>query len=88
MRKNIVEIKKNYSKCPKCGGTIYKCPVCERWFPLEETEVHHIDGMGYNNSSKNLIRLCRRCHRRIHGIFRYPPLPPFEEQKRMVKLCW
>jgi 5-methylcytosine-specific restriction endonuclease McrA len=41
------------------------CAMCDR---LESVEIHHIDGNRSNSSPKNLIPLCRVCHRRNYTL--------------------
>jgi 5-methylcytosine-specific restriction endonuclease McrA len=40
--------------CAKCGK--------------ESTHVHHIDMNPLNNSPKNLLRLCEKCHKQLHAL--------------------
>lgn len=61
-RKIFDQINPNDHKCYFCG--------------LEETaehlhDIHHVDCNHYNNSKENLMKLCRRCHIRLHKIYKY-----------------
>lgn len=49
--KRYNRLKKSY--CEKCKGT-------------KVIQLHHIDGDKRNNSSKNLINLCNKCHNYEH----------------------
>lgn len=40
--------------------------VCEICGATENIDVHHKDGNYQNNSSDNLVTLCRSCHMKIH----------------------
>ena len=46
-------------------GENYPCEICEKivWSP----EIHHIDRDRQNNNPDNLLVVCMRCHKRIHG---------------------
>lgn len=49
-----------------------KCYFCN----IEETEdkkhdIHHVDCNHYNNDPKNLMKLCRSCHIKLHKIYKY-----------------
>ncbi|MCD2204434.1 HNH endonuclease signature motif containing protein [Halobacterium sp. KA-6] len=48
----------------------YTCPSCgyEARGVDGEFHVHHIDGDWLNGHPLNLIGLCARCHKRVHGI--------------------
>lgn len=42
--------------------------VCEICKSDRFLVVHHVDGDRKNNSQDNLIKVCRRCHAKIHGL--------------------
>lgn len=44
----------------------YRCQICGR---KSDLICHHIQplGMGGTNNSRNLVTLCKSCHKRIHG---------------------
>jgi len=39
-------------------------------------EIHHIDMFRTNNKPENLVRLCVKCHRGLHGVVRTCLRPP------------
>lgn len=45
----------------------YRCAVCDN---LKNIEVHHIDGNRKNNTGRNLVSLCRKCHVRVELLDR------------------
>lgn len=47
------KLKKKHTSCTLCKSNKY-------------LDIHHIDKNRRNNSVKNLIILCRSCHRRVH----------------------
>lgn len=55
-KKNYREIAKNVEPC--------KCFCCGKIF--NKIIVHHMDGNNENNYSKNLVKVCQRCHHLIH----------------------
>ena len=44
------------------------CADCGR--QIQNSEIHHIDKNPLNNSSKNLVELCKGCHEKRH----HPPI--------------
>lgn len=42
-----------------------KCLLCSS---NNKVEIHHRDGNKRNNTTKNLLTLCRKCHRLLHSI--------------------
>lgn len=56
-------------KCPKCKTTNIwgdeVCYICGK--KNLDHEVHHIDGNTKNNSTDNLLLVCKNCHKKIHG---------------------
>ena len=80
-RKKKKELFDKYKDLERFGGNKakvlardrHKCVIC---FSQDKLNVHHIDGSGggrwtsykdANNSMKNLVTLCFKCHRRVHG---------------------
>lgn len=62
--KNGISIENNYrgkfrgpNECYFCGRT-------------SSVDIHHLDGNHNNNDKKNLIQLCRSCHKRLHYIYK------------------
>ena len=51
------------------------CVVC--MFPARD--LHHRDGDPENNSTQNLVPVCRRCHRRHHEGPPHPALSPLKK---------
>jgi len=44
------------------------CYLCHQKFGNRKgLEIHHINRNSGDNSMRNLITLCRRCHRQLHG---------------------
>lgn len=41
----------------------YKCQFC---WSEKNIEVHHLDRNRKNNDPKNMLTLCRKCHREFH----------------------
>ena len=41
------------------------CYFCDA---KKNLNIHHIDLDNKNNVRRNLVTLCRRCHRRLHGL--------------------
>ena len=56
-RKLVFAVEKRPELCSVCGDT-------------HEIEVHHIDADPFNNDSKNLDILCKKCHRKEHARLR------------------
>jgi 5-methylcytosine-specific restriction endonuclease McrA len=53
--------KEKYKSLPK------KCPICKSF----KTEVlHHIDGNNSNDTTENLLGLCKKCHVEVHKVIR------------------
>ena len=72
-------------ECPNCKTRNYwgdkSCYICEN----ERQLIHHINGNQNDNSTKNLLPLCNKCHHRIH----HPPKNDLgewkiSEQERML----
>lgn len=38
--------------------------TCQKCGKMDDLDVHHIDGDRLNNNPKNLITLCKKCHRK------------------------
>lgn len=38
--------------------------TCQKCGKMNDLDVHHIDGDRLNNNPKNLITLCKKCHRK------------------------
>ena len=39
---------------------------CEKCKLFKATQIHHIDKKRKNNLNSNLMKLCRKCHQKIH----------------------
>jgi hypothetical protein len=48
----------------------YICQCCYSEFESRGLDVHHVDRNIHNNDDKNLITVCKSCHRAIHGTER------------------
>jgi 5-methylcytosine-specific restriction enzyme A len=61
--RHIVFNRDNYI-CQECGIK------CDRSTPSRTPNCHHIIplGKGGTNHYSNLITLCRRCHKKLHGL--------------------
>lgn len=44
-----------------------ECYFCGR---INSVDIHHLDTNHDNNDKKNLIQLCRSCHKRLHYIYK------------------
>jgi len=44
----------------------YMCQICGASLLHKKLVVHHIDYNHFNNSTDNLITLCKRCHYLVH----------------------
>jgi 5-methylcytosine-specific restriction endonuclease McrA len=49
----------------------YRCRLCQATADdgIRNLIIHHIDGTKVNNTTGNLITLCRKCHPSIHNRF-------------------
>ena len=49
----------------------YKCQACKG---VEELQVHHVKyirgGKIWDSPAKDLVTLCRECHKKVHGILK------------------
>lgn len=45
---------------------IQKHIKCEKCKLFKATQIHHIDKNRKNNLNSNLMKLCRKCHQKIH----------------------
>lgn len=43
-------------------------PCCEICNSTENLCIHHLDKNHSNNAPENLVRLCRKCHAKVHGL--------------------
>ncbi len=70
-KKRLLKYWSNYHRNKSFGGKYekvlkrdnYKCMLCKSKNMLI---IHHIDKNIANNTEKNLVVLCRRCHPKIH----------------------
>jgi len=62
-----VKLRKNQKK-----AVCYFCNNKNIWGrkPYSTLYAHHVDENVSNDSKKNLISLCRKCHARLHHIYR------------------
>lgn len=55
--KYLAQFKDNKAKCDKCGKTALDITL----------DLHHKDGNSANNSYKNIVIYCEKCHKIIEG---------------------
>ena len=55
----------------KYNYTCQKCGVDRDFIPSIPIDIHHIDGMPWNNNERNLIVLCRKCHNELENKTNY-----------------
>ena len=68
------------------GVDTTKCQECGKIFGKERKDVHHIDKNPLNNNLKNLMVVCRKCHKKLDGYGFYTELA--KKEGKAISTVW